>query len=158
MTTASNPAGRILPLWRRLSRYPGGKWLFSVLLGRLVRYSGTIRSRVIELEPGRAVVGLRDRPRVRNHLRSIHATALVTLGELASGLAMTVALPDRSRSIVTGLEIEYRKKARGPLVAHGSAPTPDGSERREYLAEASIVDAGGEEVAALRVRWLVGPE
>jgi len=150
--------GRILASWRRLAGLPGGPLLFSLLLGRFVRYSGTIRARVAELEPGRSVLRMRDRPRVRNHLRSVHATALVTFGELASGLAMTAAMPPGMRAIVTGLEVEYKKKARGRLTAVGRSPLPDPGERREYVVTAGITDAAGVEVAELRVRWLVGPE
>ena len=132
--------------------------LFSVLVGRYARYSGSIGARVEELEPGRSRVTLRDRAKVRNHLQSVHATALVTLGELASGLAMMTAMPPETRAIVTGLDIEYLKKARGLLTAHGNAPTPEGDERREYVVSASIRDTSDDEVARMQVRWLVGPE
>ena len=109
------------------------------------------------LDHGRNLVAtLRDRPKVRNHLRSVHATAMVTLGELTSGLAMMAAMPANMRAIVTRLEIEYLKKARGTLTAHGKAPIPEGGEQREYVAVASIRNTDDEEVALIAVHWLVG--
>jgi len=145
-------------LWRRLSGKPGGRWLFSMLIGRFARYSGSIGARVQELEPGRCVVTMRDRPRVRNHLDSVHATAMVTLGELASGLAMMAGMPKHARAIVMRLEIRYLKKAHGALTAHGEAPIPAGTERQEYVATASIRNTDAEVVARIKVRWLVGPD
>lgn len=124
----------------------------------MVPYSGTIRPRVIELAPGRAVVQLRDRRAVRNHLRSVHAVALANLGELASGLAMTTALPDGIRAIVTQLTIEFTKKARGTLTAVGTGTPPTQVEGpMDIDVETRIRDESGDEVAVVRVTWRLAP-
>ncbi len=149
---------RLLALWKRLSRLPGGRTLFGRLLARLVPYSGTTRPRVVELQPGHAVVRMRDRRPVRNHLGSVHAVALANVGELASGLAMTAALDPSVRAIVTRLEIAYHKKARGTLTAVGrAAPPAPVTEPVEVPAEATITDPAGDVVSTVTVSWLLGP-
>ena len=144
---------RLLRTWRRLSARPGGAWLFSRMLGRLVPYSGTIQPRVVSLEPGRAVLRFADRHAVRNHLRSVHAIALANAGELASGLAAAAALPAGVRGIPVRITIDYFRKARGELTAVGTAVIPAVDDVAECDVEASIMDAAGEVVAAVRVRW-----
>jgi acyl-coenzyme A thioesterase PaaI-like protein len=103
------------------------------------------------------VVQLRERRAVRNHLRSVHAIALANLGEMASGLAMTTALPPGIRSIVTGLSIEYAKKARGVLTAESRVTVPAVTEDVEFDVVAGIRDAAGDVVATVTVRWRLGP-
>lgn len=155
-----NPlAARIERAWRRLSTLPGGRRLFARLLGRMVPYSGTIRPDVLELEGGRAVVALRERRALRNHLRSVHALALANLGELASGLAMTLALPAGVRGIPIRIEIDYEKKARGRIVAEGRATPPmEIGDGVDATAHAELRDEAGDVVARLVVRWRLSPE
>ncbi len=148
---------KILKWWQRLSSLPGGARLFSMFLGWMAPYSGTIGALVEELEPGRVRVALRDRRKVRNHLKSIHAIALINLGEIATGLAVLSSLSDNMRGIVLGLQAEYVKKARGKLVAQASLDLPEGFEdNTDFEISAEIIDESGDVVAIVRANWLLG--
>lgn len=152
-----SPGARLRALWHRLSPLPGGRWLFSALLGRMVPYSGSIGARVETLEPGRAVVTLRDRRAVRNHLGSVHAIATANLGELATGLALLGAMDTNVRGILLGLEMRYTKKARGVLTVDVSCEVPEVTGPLDYTVEADIVDEGGDAVATIQAHWRLSP-
>ncbi len=157
MPTPIPPGQRVLALWRRLSPLPFGRDLFMLAFGNVVPYSGALGARVTALEPGHARVELRDRRGVRNHLNSVHAVALANLGELATGLAMTTALPANLRSIVTSLTTTYAKKARGRLVCEARVTVPEvKGEDVEHDVQAEIRDAAGEVVAVVTARWRLG--
>jgi acyl-coenzyme A thioesterase PaaI-like protein len=144
---------RLLRAWQRLHGRPGGRWLFSRAVGRMAPYTGTMKALVLELEPGRAVVRLRDRRGIRNHLRSIHAIALANLGELSSGLAAAAAMPQGVRGIPVSITIDYLHKARGTLTATGTASIPDVTEPTTTEARADIRDEEGTIVTTVRVTW-----
>lgn len=141
--------------WRRLSRLPMGRWLFSRLIGWMAPYTASVGARIEDLGPGYSRWTLRDRRGVRNHLNSVHAVALVNLAEVTSGTAMLTALPPGTRGIVTGLAIRYHKKARGTLTAESRCEVPPIDGEASYDAHADIRDAAGDIVASADVTWLL---
>lgn len=147
----------LLKLWSYLRAVPGGGVMLGRLVGRMAPYTGTIRPEIVELRPGYAMVRMADRASVRNHLRSVHAIALMNLGEAATGLAMLVSIPQGARGIVTHLGMDYLKKARGPLTAECACPELDSAQRKEYEVTGELKDEGGEVVARITARWLIGP-
>lgn len=146
-------------LWDRLHRLPGGKTLFSGLIGRMAPYTGNIHARVVQLRQGHAEVKLEDRRSVRNHLSCIHAIALANLAELTGNVALAYSMPDDARFIVAGMSIDYLKKARGTITGISDlSDVPATSERREYNVPVSLRDRNGDEVARATLRTLVGPK
>ena len=148
---------QLLAAWAEGGATPEGRARFDALLARAVPYTGTIAPQVLELEAGRAVVAMDDRPEVRNHLDSVHAVALMNLGEVASGLALLAGLPADTRGILVGLSIEYGKKARGRLEARCACTPPTTNAESRQEVEARIVDGDGDEVARVTARWAIGP-
>ena len=144
--------------WNRLSKLPGGKTIFSKMVGRAAPYTATIGAKVVSLSHLRSEVVLEDRTAVRNHLRCVHAVALVNLAELTGNIALAYSMPNDARFIVAGLEIEYIKKARGTITGVCDCPPVESSERAEYLVPVSLRNAAGEEVAHCTLRTLVGPK
>jgi acyl-coenzyme A thioesterase PaaI-like protein len=142
--------------WQRARRLPGGRKLFSRALGLAIPYTGSMGAEVVALEPGYAKVQLDDRRAVRNHLKSIHAIALCNLGELTGNLALVASLPDDARFIVTKLTVEFKKKARGRIVAECRCEPPTSAERREYELQVELRNASGELVSSVVLTTLVG--
>ncbi|MEY3012635.1 MAG: hypothetical protein RIT45_1370 [Pseudomonadota bacterium] len=148
----------IAQLWGTCKQLPGGKKLFSRTLGRMAPYTGTIDCDVEELRAGYAVVAMRDRRAVRNHLQSVHAIALMNLGEVATGLAVMVTVDGRGRGIITHLSMDYLKKARGRITATCEAVAPETVGSHEFEAEALLRDENGAIVARARAIWKIDIE
>ena len=145
----------IAAVWHMLSRFPGGNVLFSKFIGRMAPYTGTIDCRVEELDHGHAIVTLRDRHAVRNHLNSLHAIALMNLGEVATGCAVMYAVDGRGRGIVKSLKMDYEKKARGTITATCDAALPNTPGKHETEVEAVLRDEEGHVVARATALWSI---
>lgn len=144
--------------WDRLEGIPGGRHVFSHLVGRLAPYTRTMGAVVRELGNGYAKVTLADRKIVRNHLSCVHAVALANLVELTGNLALAYSLPDDARFIVAGMNLDYLKKARGTITGECQIPPIESSARNEYDVPVTLKDASGEIVVEGNLKTLVGPK
>ena len=118
-------ANRTLRVFRRLSRFPLGKLLYSKLVNYYAPYTGTIRAVVTNLIPGLCTTEMKDRRSIQNHLHTVHAIALCNLCEMTMGLMLDATIPSHLRWIPKGMNVQYVKKARGKLsVEAGSIRMP----------------------------------
>ena len=156
--TTQSKTNIVREAWDRLSPLPGGKRLFSRLVGSLAPYTATIGAVVRELGNGYAKVTLGDRRAVRNHLSCVHAVALANMVELTGNLALAYSLPDDARFIVAGMSLDYVKKARGTITGECRIPPIPSNARSEYEVAVTLTDPSGDVVVKGSLRTLVGPK
>ncbi|NLJ54246.1 MAG: DUF4442 domain-containing protein [Intrasporangiaceae bacterium] len=114
-----------LGIFRRLSRVPGGTWLFSRMVVRKAPYFGTIRPHVRTLEPFHAEVVLPKRRAVENHIGTVHVIAAVNGLEAAMGLLAEASCPRGMRWIPKGMELSYVAKATSDLLCVADSDPAD---------------------------------
>ncbi|WP_101924904.1 MULTISPECIES: hotdog fold domain-containing protein [Luteimonas] len=116
----------LLSFRNRMIRWPGGAWLFGVLVCRKAPYFASIAPRITALRAGHGEATMRHRRAVTNHIGTVHAIALCNLAELIGGLTTDVNIPASMRWIPKGMTVEYLAKATGTLHATATpafAPT-----------------------------------
>lgn len=136
----------LLEAHRRLAPFPGGAWLFTRLLCLKVPYFGSISPVLTLLEPGRAVVTMKNRRAVHNHIGTVHAIAMCNMAELAAGLLTEVTIPRTMRWIPVGMTVRYEKKARTDLVAVADGAGLAFDRPGDVGVPVVVTDASGAEV------------
>jgi acyl-coenzyme A thioesterase PaaI-like protein len=150
----------VLSMYRRLSRWPAGRWLFSRAVCFRAPYFATIAPRFVALEPGRCEVRIRDRRRVHNHIGTVHAIAHCNLAELSAGVMTEASLPASMRWIPKGMTVEYLRKARGTLhaLATPDIPIVESATGYDLPVIVSVRDTHGEEVFRARILMWLSPK
>src|SRR5690349_13851924 len=115
-------------LYRRLSAYPQGNRLFSLVFEQAAPYFRTARPRFVGLGPNRAELTIKKRRRVQNHLGTVHVIAVCNGLEAAMGALAEATIPSTRRWIAKGMAVDYTAKATSDIT--GVAETdPAVSER-----------------------------
>ena len=149
----------VLSLYRRMARWPAGRWAFSRAICFKAPYFATIAPRFVALEPGRCEVRIRDRRRVHNHLGTVHAIALCNMAELSAGMMAEVTVPRSMRWIPRGMTVEYPAKAKGNMhaVATPANAVHESTSGYVWPVKVSIRDDAGQEVFRAQIDMWVSP-
>ncbi len=139
------------------------------MLSEGVPFVATLGIEYLELSATEAVLRLRDEPAFHNHVGGLHAGALFTLAESASG-AIVIGnfsdLLDRVTPLAASADIAYRKLAKGPVTAHATLERPADEVRAELASTGRTVqfpvavelrNEAGERTAELTVNWALKP-
>lgn len=119
-----------------------------------------------EIGDGTASATLEQREEVSNHIASMHAGAMFTLGEAASGAAMAGALAPvilSMRPVAALASIAFKKVAKGTLTAHAKTSQAGGDLMKRiedagkvaFDVTVDIQDAAGDTVVEMTVNWYV---
>jgi acyl-coenzyme A thioesterase PaaI-like protein len=145
-----------LSAWQRLSGMPGGKWAFSRLVCAKAPFFSSISPLFEELGPGRAVISIKKRRKVLNHIGTVHAIAMCNMAELAGGTMTDVTIPTTHRWIPKGMTVQYLLKAETNLraVAELDPATPFG-DRMDLVVPVKVLNTRDEVVFRADITMLV---
>ena len=158
-------------LYRLLHRLPLGIYVFSGLTGFFAPNNAYYASVVTKLTgvssktdpitgetvhvPSECEAYQPDFPWYRNPFGSMHAVALISLGELASGTAILAALQrmPHLKGIPTRIDAVYHNKVRGRALARSITPLQNIHESGPQSFVTTIHDERGVLCAEVTVTW-----
>ena len=129
---------------------------------------GTLTIEFLELDPQRVVLRLPDDPAYHNHIGGLHAGAMFTLAETATGAIVLGNFGmhlDRAVPLAVESTIRYKKIAKGPMYAEALMhETPesimerlDAGERPEWTIEVSLAMEDWTVTGEASVLWTLKP-
>lgn len=147
-----------LKAWQKMQASGFGRWLFTRIICWRAPYFSSISPRFVSLEPGGAVVSMRKRRKVKNHIGTIHAIAMANLCEIAAGVLTEVTIPVSMRWLPKGMTIQYLAKADTAIRVHASMPRPSGTGAQDLIVDCDVRDASGKSVVAAQITMYVTPK
>jgi acyl-coenzyme A thioesterase PaaI-like protein len=130
----------------------------SLALGNAVPFAGTAGLRFERVTPGEVIVSLRNRRRVRNHIRGLHAAAMALLAETATGFCVGLNLPDDRLPLIKTLKVDYLRRAQGDMRAVATL-RPEQVEairtqpKGEVTVPVTITDSSGPDPIRAEMVW-----
>lgn len=134
-------------------------------LNWLSPFNGHLGSRLDQWTDERCVIYLKRHRGICNHVKSIHAGALFTLGETCAGLVVIRNFPfARYRPLMSDVKVNYAKQARGDVTGDCVIPAEAIARMHEELrneivpfidAVTTIRNSENEVVATVTTTWQV---
>jgi len=155
-------------LSRNLARFDGlpaglRPALVSFMLGNVVPMVGSAKLRFEEVTTDRVVVTIRNRRRVQNHIKGVHAAAMALLAETATGFCVGMNVPDDKLPLIKTLKVDYLKRAQGDMRAVAQLRPEQIQQIRtldkgEVTVPVSITDESGGEPIQCEMVWAWVPK
>ncbi len=138
-------------------------WLLNYLLGSTIKFVGTAGVKCESLSREQSVWTLKNRKKVRNHIKGIHAAAMGLLAETATGMVVGMNVPDDRTPVIKSMKVNYLKRATGDLraVAELSGEQIQAiidNEKGELLVPVTVTDSEGKQPIECEMIWAWTPK
>lgn len=135
------------------------------LLSWISPFNARLKAELVEWSEEKSVIAVKRRRGVRNHVGSIHAGALFTLGETCAGLIIVRNFPfGQYRPLMSDVKVNYSKQARGDVVGRCVIPAETIQRMKADIAReeipfvdvlTEISNAEGEVICTVTTTWQV---
>lgn len=116
-----------------------GHWVAMAFLSYLSPFNRHLKAKMLGWSDNSCVIAVKRRRGVRNHVGSIHAGALFTLGETCAGLVIIRNFPFGGfRPLMSDVRVNYSKQARGDVTGKCVIPPETIVRMHEDLAKGVI--------------------
>ncbi len=138
-------------------------WLLNYLLGSTIKFVGTAGVKCESLTREESVWTLKNRKKVRNHIKGIHAAAMGLLAETATGMVVGMNVPDDRVPVIKSMKVNYLKRATGDLKAVATLTGEQimqivENEKGELLVPVTVTDSEGKEPIECEMIWAWTPK
>lgn len=136
------------------------------VMWKAIPFNKPHRFTITKIEDDKVVVTAKYRKKNWNHLRGMHAFAIGTIGEYASGVLLISSLdPSKYRLIMAKVEIEYHYQAKSAITAVATLTeeckqqtiiTPLTKEEAIFTTmEVPVHDQEANHIATIKVTWQI---
>lgn len=162
MTTAKNSMCRMVD---KTASLPTGlrSWVITRMFGKFVPFLGTAGLVFEEVSRERMVVSVKNRKKVQNHIKGLHAAAMALLAETATGFVVGMNVPDDKLMLLKSMKVSYYKRAQGDMRAVATL-APEQVQRMftedkgDVLVDVVVTDESGESPIVCEMVWAWVPK
>lgn len=162
MTQQKNSMCRMVD---KTASLPAGlrSWVITKMFGKFVPFLGTAGLHFEEVSRERMVVSIRNRKKVQNHIKGLHAAAMALLAETATGFVVGMNVPDDKLMLLKSMKVDYLKRAQGDMKAVATLSAAQVGrmaveDKGDVLVEVLVTDESGESPIRCEMLWAWVPK
>jgi len=138
-------------------------WVLSKIVGSQVKLAGTAGCRIEQLTGNKCVIRLKNRKKVQNHIKGIHACAMTLIAESATGFVCGMNVPDDKVPVIKSMNIQFVKRATGDMQAVASLTEAQQKmfaehDKGEITVPVIVTDEAGVEPIKAEMVWAWVPK
>jgi len=115
----TRPLNKMSRIAAKTANLPQGlrSFILTKLFGRIVPFLSTASVQFEEVSAARLVVSIKNRRKVQNHIKGVHAAAMALLAETSTGFVMGMNVPDDKLLLLKSMHVDYQKRSQGDMRA-----------------------------------------
>lgn len=156
----TRPLNKMSRIATKTANLPQGlrSFILTRLFGRIVPFLATASVQFEEVGAARLVVSIKNRRKVQNHIKGVHAAAMALLAETSTGFVMGMNVPDDKLLLLKSMHVDYQKRSQGDMRAVATLSDEQiellhSTDKGNFAVNVEISDESGEAPIQCEMVW-----